>query len=123
MAFLEYVNIQLALDLTNYLDKEDENAVWTTVFNNIRHIYRILLDQPASTEFNVCNMQSLLITKIIRDPVIIVSLARIAFAAVLFETSRTSAWTSGMGANAVRLSGRHNPSISTYGLGVCFKIN
>jgi hypothetical protein len=76
-----------------------------------------------SSMYVTCRLQSLLITKIIRDPVIIVSLARIAFAAVLFETSRTSAWTSGMGANAVRLSGHHNPSISTYGLGVCFKIH
>jgi len=51
--FPEYVNIRDALDLTRYLEKEIENTVWTTVFNNLRPTTRMLVDQDASSALKV----------------------------------------------------------------------
>ncbi|XP_021959607.1 endoplasmic reticulum aminopeptidase 2 isoform X2 [Folsomia candida] len=42
----ENAQIENALDLTRYLDKEDNTAVWIAVFNNLRPINQYLVDAP-----------------------------------------------------------------------------
>jgi len=50
---LEYINIQSALDLTRYLNKEDDFIVWTTVVNNLGPLYTRLTDTKAFANFRV----------------------------------------------------------------------
>lgn len=46
---LGYVNIQTALELTTYLEKEDHFTVWEVVFNKFRNVHKFLED-PTSTD-------------------------------------------------------------------------
>lgn len=52
-AHARYIGINHALQLTSYLQKEDDIIVWTTVFNNFRKIYQRISDTPLREYFKV----------------------------------------------------------------------
>lgn len=52
-----YISINYALDLTWYLPKEADLIVWTTTLNNLRQLYRRLVNTDVLPLFKVTYLQ------------------------------------------------------------------